>query len=102
MWTAPDWRDYRLLDCGGGERLERWGKYTLARPDPQAIWPRSEPGLWKKADAVYHRSNTGGGRWEIRSLPEAWTIAWRELTFNIKPMSFKHTGVFPEQAAPRA
>ena len=99
MWTAPDWRDYRLLDCGGGERLERWGKYTLARPDPQAIWPRSEPGLWKKADAVYHRSNTGGGRWEIRSLPEAWAIAWRELTFNIKPMSFKHTGVFPEQAA---
>ncbi len=99
MWIAPDWRDYRLLDCGGGERLERWGKYTLARPDPQAIWPRTEPELWKRADAVYHRSSTGGGRWEIRSLPESWTIGWREQTFNIKPMSFKHTGVFPEQAA---
>ena len=99
MWIAPDWRDYRLLDCGGGERLERWGKYTLARPDPQAIWPRTEPELWKRADAVYHRSSTGGGRWEIRSLPESWTIGWREQTFNIKPMSFKHTDVFPEQAA---
>lgn len=99
MWIAPDWRDYRLLDCGGGERLERWGKYTLARPDPQAIWSRTEPELWKRADAVYHRSSTGGGRWEIRSLPESWTIGWREQTFNIKPMSFKHTGVFPEQAA---
>ena len=99
MWTAPDWRDYRLLDCGGGERLERWGSYTLARPDPQAIWEKSAPSLWKKADAVYHRSNTGGGSWDIRSLPESWTVGWREQVFNVKPMSFKHTGVFPEQAA---
>ena len=100
MWIAPDWRDYRLLDCGGGERLERWGKYTLARPDPQAIWPRTEPELWKRADAVYHRSSTGGGRWEIRSLPESWTIGWREQTFNIKPMSFKHTRRFSRSRRP--
>lgn len=99
MWIAPDWHDYRLLDCGGGERLERWGNYTLARPDPQAIWDKSAPALWAKADAVYHRSNTGGGSWSIRSLPESWSVAWREQTFNVKPMSFKHTGVFPEQAA---
>ncbi len=99
MWIAPGWRDYRLLDCGGGERLECWGEYTLARPDPQAIWAKSAPALWKKAHAVYHRSNTGGGNWEIRSLPESWSVSWRRQVFNVKPMNFKHTGVFPEQAA---
>ena len=95
-----DWNDYELIDTGSGERLERWGDILLIRPDPQIIWKsdKKDP-RWKNAHARYRRSNTGGGRWEIRSLPESWTIGWREQTFNIKPMSFKHTGVFPEQAA---
>ena len=88
-----------MLDCGGGQRLERWGKQILVRPDPQAIWQSEGIAQWKKADATYHRSKTGGGHWEVRSLPEQWTIHYEELVFNIKPMSFKHTGVFPEQAA---
>lgn len=99
MWLAEDWKEYCLLDCGGGERLEKWGRYTLQRPDPQAIWPKTAPSLWKKADAVYHRSSSGGGSWDIKSLPQAWTVPWRSQVFNVKPMSFKHTGVFPEQAA---
>lgn len=99
MWTSNHWQDYALLDCGGGKRLERWGKQILVRPDPQAIWESAGDPLWKKADAVYHRSKTGGGSWEVRSLPEHWTIGYGSLVFNIKPMSFKHTGVFPEQAA---
>ena len=99
MWLAEDWKEYTLLDCGGGERLEKWGAYTLQRPDPQAIWPKTSPSLWKKADAVYHRSSSGGGSWNIKSLPQAWTVSWRRQVFNVKPMSFKHTGVFPEQAA---
>ena len=99
MWTSNHWQDYELLDCGGGQRLERWGKQILVRPDPQAIWQSEGVPLWKKADATYHRSKTGGGHWEVRSLPEQWTINYEELVFNIKPMSFKHTGVFPEQAA---
>ena len=99
MWTSNHWQDYELLDCGGGQRLERWGKQILVRPDPQAIWQPAGSPLWKKADATYHRSKTGGGHWEVRSLPEQWTIHYEELVFNIKPMSFKHTGVFPEQAA---
>lgn len=99
-WVSSGWKDYALLDCSGGERLERWGKYLLVRPDPQAIWntPKKHPG-WKRPDAVYHRSGTGGGHWENRSLPAEWSIGYRELTFRIKPMNFKHTGVFPEQAA---
>lgn len=99
MWTSNHWQDYELLDCGGGRRLERWGKQILVRPDPQAIWQPEGSPLWQKADAVYHRSKTGGGHWEVRQLPEHWTIHYQELAFNIKPMSFKHTGVFPEQAA---
>ncbi len=99
MWIAPDWQDYRLLDCGGGQRLESWDGHILVRPDPQAIWAKGAPALWKNAAAVYHRSSSGGGSWEIRSLPESWCIGWRELRFHVKPMSFKHTGVFPEQAA---
>ncbi len=99
MWTSNRWQDYELLDCGGGERLERWGKQILVRPDPQAIWQRAGSPLWDKADAVYHRSRSGGGSWEVRSLPEAWTVRYEDLVFNVKPMSFKHTGVFPEQAA---
>ena len=100
MWIANNWNDYTILDCGGGEKLERWGDQVLVRPDPQAIWPRAEEDrVWNRANAVYHRSNAGGGKWEIRKLPAQWTISYKELTFNLKPMSFKHTGLFPEQAA---
>ena len=100
MWTSDKWRDYELIDCGRGEKLERWGKYTLVRPDPQAIWntPRENP-LWRRHDARYARSSTGGGAWEKKELPERWTVGYGNLTFNIKPMNFKHTGLFPEQAA---
>lgn len=100
MRFSSDWKDYALLDCSGGERLERWGNVTLIRPDPQVVWqtPKTHP-MWKKADAIYHRSNTGGGKWEIRSrIPDRWEIKYRDLSFNIKTMGFKHTGVFPEQA----
>ncbi len=100
MRVADGWKDYTLIDCSDGERLERWGEYVLIRPDPQVIWktPKRDP-LWKKAHARYLRSNTGGGKWEVyRDLPQAWNICYKELTFNIKPMGFKHTGIFPEQA----
>ena len=100
MWRSDHWNEYELLDCGAGERLERWGKYLLVRPDPQAIWntPRTQRG-WKNPDARYARSSTGGGQWEVKQVPERWTVSYRDLTFNIKPMNFKHTGLFPEQAA---
>ncbi len=100
MWISDAWKDYELIDCGRGEKLERWGKHLLVRPDPQAIWntPRRHPG-WKKHEARYSRSSTGGGAWEKKELPERWTVGYRDLTFNIKPMNFKHTGLFPEQAA---
>lgn len=100
MRVADKWKDYELIDCSCGERLERWGNVTLVRPDPQVIWktPKKNP-LWKKADAIYHRSQTGGGQWEIKNkIPAFWTINYRDLTFNIKTMGFKHTGLFPEQA----
>lgn len=100
MRFSSDWQEYQLLDCSGGERLERWGNVTLIRPDPQVVWqtPKTHP-LWRKADAVYHRSNTGGGKWEVRSrIPDRWEIGYRDLRFNVKTMGFKHTGVFPEQA----
>ncbi|MBQ7936758.1 MAG: class I SAM-dependent methyltransferase [Clostridia bacterium] len=99
MWIADQWKDYELLDTSSGDRLERWGKYLLVRPDPQAIWqtPRVRK-EWKSANGVYHRSGSGGGHWEIRSLPESWKINYKDLTFQIKPMNFKHTGIFPEQA----
>ncbi len=100
MWIADQWKDYAVLDCGEGEKVERWGKHILVRPDPQAIWPRSSRcHEWENADAVYHRSNAGGGRWEISSLPSQWAVNYKALTFQLKPMSFKHTGLFPEQAA---
>ena len=89
-----------MLDCSCGERLERWGRVTLIRPDPQVIWQteKKHP-LWRKADAVYHRSNTGGGHWEVRGkVPDRWEIGYKDLVFNVKTMGFKHTGVFPEQA----
>lgn len=99
MWNSNDWKDYELLDCGDGEKLERWGNYILVRPDPQAIWktPRLHPG-WKSCNARYLRSSSGGGRWEIKNLPEQWRITYGNLAFQIKPMNFKHTGLFPEQA----
>ena len=100
MRQTENWKDYELIDCSDGERLERWGNVILVRPDPQVIWktPKKNP-LWKKADAYYHRSKSGGGKWEIRTkLPEFWTIGYKDLKFNIKPMGFKHTGLFPEQA----
>lgn len=100
MRVADKWKDYELIDCSYGERLERWGNITLIRPDPQVIWKTEKKNpLWKKADAVYHRSQSGGGNWEIkRKIPDFWTIGYRDLTFNIKTMGFKHTGLFPEQA----
>lgn len=99
MWASMGWRDYKLLDCGGGEKLERWGQYTLVRPDPQAIWnpSRRHPG-WKNFDGRYARSKSGGGQWVKKKLPEHWQVTYQTLTFNIKPMNFKHTGLFPEQA----
>ena len=100
MRFSKDWKDYELLDCSCGERLERWGRVTLIRPDPQVIWQteKKHP-MWHKADAVYHRSNTGGGHWEVRGkVPDRWEIGYKDLTFNVKTMGFKHTGVFPEQA----
>ena len=100
MWKSDGWKDYELIDCGGGERLERWGKYILVRPDPQAIWatPRKNP-LWRRADGRYARSSTGGGAWEKKQVPERWQIHYGPLTFQVKPMNFKHTGLFPEQGA---
>ena len=100
MWIADGWKDYELLDCGGGEKLERWGDQILVRPDPQAIWdtPRTDP-RWRTADGRYSRSHTGGGSWDKRTLPPSWDIRYRDLTFRVKPMNFKHTGLFPEQAA---
>lgn len=100
MWIADHWKDYEVLDTSRGEKLERWGKYLLIRPDPQVIWdtPRNLPG-WKHCNGHYHRSSRGGGDWEFFDLPQQWTIHYRDLTFNLKPFSFKHTGLFPEQAA---
>ena len=99
MWIADNWKDYEVLDCSGGEKLERWGKYILLRPDPQVIWdtPKEIP-EWQKLNAHYHRSSKGGGEWEFFSLPEQWSISYKSLKFNLKPFSFKHTGLFPEQA----
>ncbi len=100
MNLANNWKDYEILDMANGEKLERWGDIVLIRPDPQIIWKeKTFPEKWKKADAKYNRSKTGGGSWENTSkLPKAWQINYKNLTFNIKPMGFKHTGLFPEQA----
>ena len=99
MWTADAWKDYEVIDTSGGEKLERWGDYILVRPDPQVIWdtPRTDR-RWKQKNGHYHRSSKGGGEWEFFQLPEEWCIRYRELTFRLKPFSFKHTGLFPEQA----
>jgi len=100
MQVADEWNDYQILDMANGEKLERWGDIVLVRPDPQIIWKdKSFPKLWNTYNARYNRSKTGGGNWEYKTkLPENWQIKYKELTFNIKPMGFKHTGLFPEQA----
>lgn len=104
MWIADRWKDYQVIDSSCGEKLERWDKYTLVRPDPQVIWntPKTEKG-WTRMNGHYHRSKSGGGEWEFFNLPNEWTIRYpliigKTLTFRLKPFSFKHTGVFPEQA----
>ena len=98
---ADKWQDYECLDAGDGEKLERWGKIILRRPDPQALWPiQNHQDLWDHPHAHYHRSKSGGGKWEYKQVvPESWTISYRQLRFQIAPMGFKHTGLFPEQAA---
>ena len=97
---AHDWNDYEILDMADGRKLERWGKYILDRPDPQVIWKeKMHPELWRCAHAKYYRSNKGGGHWEnLKELPSSWQVKYKDLTFNIKQMGFKHTGLFPEQA----
>ncbi len=104
MWIASNWNDYKVLDTSNGEKLEKWGEYTLVRPDPQVLWntPRTNKG-WTKMNGHYHRSSKGGGEWQFFDLPKQWTIDYtlpskKTLTFNLKPFSFKHTGIFPEQA----
>lgn len=100
MWVANEWKDYECIDTSNGEKLEKWGNIVLQRPDPQVIWDtKARPEMWKKADAHYHRSSSGGGKWEYKNtIPEQWQVSYKNLTFNIKPMGFKHTGLFPEQA----
>lgn len=100
MWTADNWKEYELLDASDGERLERWGKYILVRPDPQVIWHgERKNSAWRRADGVYRRSKSGGGEWIVNRLPKEWEIHYGKLGFVLKPMGFKHTGLFPEQAA---
>lgn len=99
MWIANNWKDYEVIDTSAGEKLERWGKYILVRPDPQVIWETEHSAPeWKQKNGHYHRSNKGGGNWEFFDLPQQWDISYGELTFHLKPFSFKHTGLFPEQA----
>ena len=99
MWIADKWKEYEVLDCSSGEKLERWDQYLLVRPDPQVIWntPKKHPG-WENKNAHYHRSKKGGGEWEFFDLPKQWNLHYGPLTFRLKPFSFKHTGIFPEQA----
>lgn len=99
MWIADKWKDYEVLDTSDGEKLERWGNYILIRPDPQVIWstPHNHAG-WKRKNAHYHRNAKGGGEWQFFDLPDEWTVFYKELSFHLKPFSFKHTGLFPEQA----
>lgn len=99
MWYSNDWQEYELIDAADGQRLERWGNYVFIRPDPQAVWgDRSNNPLWKKADGRYIRSSSGGGQWRFfKNLPESWSIRQGEYRFKIKPMNFKHMGLFPEQ-----
>ena len=99
MWIANDWKDYEVIDTSGGEKLERWGDYILLRPDPQVIWDTPKKNKnWRKLNAHYHRSNRGGGEWEFFDLPKTWQISYKNLTFGLQTFTFKHTGLFPEQA----
>lgn len=99
MWISDEWKDYEVIDTSDGEKLERWGSYLLVRPDPQVIWntPKKQPG-WQTRNGHYHRNTKGGGEWEFFNLPDEWSIRYKNLTFHLKPFSFKHTGLFPEQA----
>ena len=100
MFIADHWQSFEVLDTGDGEKLERWGKYVLRRPDPQVIWPKADPGCWSAAQAHYLRSERGGGEWRFEErLPERWQISYGDLKFHVRPTGFKHTGLFPEQAA---
>jgi len=100
MFIADQWQSFEVIDTGDGDKLERWGKYVLCRPDPQVIWPKADPSAWKHAHANYHRSERGGGEWHFeQKLPEKWQITYNDLKFHVKPTGFKHTGLFPEQAA---
>ena len=115
MWIADHWKEYEVIDCSGGEKLEHWGKYTLLRPDPQVIWNTPKKvSEWKKLNGHYHRSKKGGGEWEFFDLPQQWSITYQlphtdndnlyvnhngSLTFHLKPFSFKHTGLFPWMSA---
>ena len=106
MFVAKNWKDYEVIDCSKGEKLERWGKYILCRPDPQVIWQSEKKNpFWKKLNGHYHRSKAGGGDWEFFSLPKQWQISYPlgengedRLNFHLKPFAIKHTGKFPEQA----
>ena len=99
MWIANNWKEYEVIDCSNGEKLERWGDYILVRPDPQVIWdtPKTRK-EWRRKNGHYHRSKKGGGEWEFFDLPQQWDLHYKNLTFHLKPFSFKHTGLFPEQA----
>ena len=100
MFIADQWQTFEVIDTGNGEKLERWGKYMLCRPDPQVIWPQADPSAWDSAQARYYRSERGGGEWHFREhLPERWQISYKDLKFHVRPTGFKHTGLFPEQAA---
>ena len=97
--VSNDWKDYKCLLSGDGEKVEKWGNYILRRPDPQIIWNKSDNEVWNKWDGMYHRSNKGGGNWEFKTkLPDYWTVNYKNLTFKVSPTNFKHTGIFPEQA----
>lgn len=100
MFITHKWQDYEVIDAGDGYKLERWKDIILQRPDPQAIWAKADPELWKNCDAVYERSNSGGGSWTFnKKLPERWTVSYNDIQFFVRPTGFKHTGLFPEQAA---
>ena len=99
MFISDNWRDYRIIDAGDGEKLERWGHITVIRPDPQIVWPRLKPDMWRDCHMHYHRSKDGGGRWQYVKKADKWTVSYGDLTFNIRPTDFKHMGLFPEQAA---
>ena len=99
-YISNEWKDYECISAGNGEKLERWGNVIFRRPEPQAMWPIEKTDLWNKVDGFYHRSNKGGGYWDFKSkLPEFWTVKYKNLTFKVSPTNFKHTGLFPEQAA---